>query len=175
MDEGLAGARYLRTALLPLDQLMPYPGNAKRGDVDAIRASLRKNGQYRSLVVRAVPDGPLIVLAGNHTMLALAAEGREDARCEVIECDDATARRINLADNKIPELGDYDDDALAELLSHLDEDYRGTGYSDADVQRIVHAVPHVPEAPEDFPSFDEGIDTEYRCPKCSYEWSGKPR
>jgi len=27
-------------------------------------------------------------------------------------------------------------------------------------------------APEDFPEYDESIETEHRCPKCGYEWSG---
>jgi len=27
-------------------------------------------------------------------------------------------------------------------------------------------------APEDFPEYDEDIETEHRCPKCGYEWSG---
>jgi site-specific DNA-methyltransferase (adenine-specific) len=139
---------------VPIDELTPFPGNAKRGDVDAIRTSLRKNGQYRSLVVREIPDGPLTVLAGNHTMQALTAEGHDLARCEIVACDDATARRINLADNKLAELGAYDNDALAELLSYLDEDYEGTGYTQDDVdallgiQQLPPALTDVDDVPE---------------------------
>jgi DNA modification methylase len=131
------GVTYLRTADIPLDELTPFPGNAKRGDVDQIRKSLRRNGQYRSLVVREIPDGPLIVLAGNHTMQALAAEGHQTARCEVVLCDEDTARRINLADNRTAELGGYDNDALAELLSYMDDDYEGTGYTAEDVEALI--------------------------------------
>ena len=131
------GTTYIRTANIPLDELTPFPGNAKRGDVATIQASLRKNGQYRSLVVREIPDGPLIVLAGNHTLQALQAEGATQVRCEVVLCDDATARRINLVDNKAAELGGYDNDSLAELLSYLDGDYEGTGYSAEDVEALI--------------------------------------
>lgn len=131
------GVTYVRTADIPLDELTPFPGNAKRGDVDQIRKSLRRNGQYRSLVVREIPDGPLIVLAGNHTLQALNAEGNATARCEVVVCDDATARRINLVDNRAAELGGYDNDALAELLSYMDGDLEGTGYTDADVEALI--------------------------------------
>ncbi|RLU81114.1 hypothetical protein CTZ27_33270 [Streptomyces griseocarneus] len=116
---------------------MPFPGNAKRGDVESIRVSLRKNGQYRSLVVREVRHGPLIVLAGNHTKMALAAEGFSDARCEIVECDDATARRINLADNRTGDLGTYDDGALAEILAGLHGEFDGSGYSDHDLDSLL--------------------------------------
>jgi hypothetical protein len=71
----MSAATYLRTDTIPVDQLTPYPGNAKRGDVPAILASLRKNGQYRGLVVRQQPDSALVVLAGNHTRQALAEHG----------------------------------------------------------------------------------------------------
>lgn len=138
-------AAYVLTRDVPLDELTPFPGNAKRGDVDAIRSSLRRNGQYRSLIVREVPDGPLIVLAGNHTLQALTAEGHTTARCELITCDDATARRINLADNRTAELGTYDNDALAELLSYLDDDYEGTGYTQRDIDALLNLT-EVPAA-----------------------------
>jgi hypothetical protein len=130
-------AVYAETREVPLDELSHFEGNAKRGDVESIRASIRRNGQYRSLVVRRIDSGPLIVLAGNHTMRALGAEGHETARCEIITCDDDEARRINLADNKLAELGGYDNDALAELLSYMDGDYEGTGYTDDDVMRLI--------------------------------------
>lgn len=169
------GTTYVATRDIPLDELTPFPGNAKRGDVDAIRASLRKNGQYRSLVVREIPNGPLIVLAGNHTMQALTAEGHETARCEIVHCDDATARRINLADNRTAELGTYDTDALTALLTELDGDYDGTGYTVYDVESLIPTSPSEVSAPDDFPAFDEDLPTEYTCPKCSYSWSGKPK
>lgn len=142
-------AEYVRTADIPLDELTPFPGNAKQGDVQSIRASLRRNGQYRSLVVQEVENGPLIVLAGNHTMQALKAEGATVARCEVVHCDDMTARRINLVDNRAAELGGYDLDALAELLSYLDGDLDGTGYTQADIDQLID--PPLPAGEEEVP------------------------
>lgn len=150
-------AVYVGTRDFPLDELTPYPGNAKRGDVGVIRESLRRNGQYRSLVVRQVENGPLIVLAGNHTMQALAAEGRPTARCEIITCDDAAARRINLADNRTSELGTYDSEALSELLIPLADDLEGTGFAGADLLELLgdRSDPHdvdEDEHPEDRPA-----------------------
>jgi hypothetical protein len=159
-------ATYLRTDTIPVDQLTPYPGNAKRGDVGAILASLRKNGQYRGLVVREQPDGTLVVLAGNHTRQALAEHGPGDcgvkgcgvchnradwvpaARCDVVQCDDKTALRVNLADNRTSDLGTYDYAGLADLLGQLG-DVDGTGYSDQDVQDITALVSLPDEEPKD--------------------------
>lgn len=143
-------ATYLETREVQLTALTKFPGNAKRGRVDDIRASLRRSGQYRSLVVR-FHDEQLTILAGNHTSEALAAEGHTTARCEIIQCDDDTARRINIADNRTAEIGDYDTDALAELLTLLDGDYEGTGYTDAAVAAIL-TPPDIDAEPAGVPS-----------------------
>ncbi|MCY0957714.1 hypothetical protein [Streptomyces sp. H27-H5] len=158
-------ATYVRTDTIPLAQLTPFPGNAKRGDVGTILTSLTRNGQYRSLVVQETDPGHYVVLAGNHTTQAIAAHGPGDcgmtvqvgaeerpcgvcgnqpweptARCEVVHCDEDTARRINLVDNRSSELGTWDETALAELIAGLDDDLGGTGYSDEDLADLLTAI-----------------------------------
>ncbi|MCM1964857.1 hypothetical protein [Streptomyces sp. G1] len=176
-----ADATYLRTETLPIGALTSFPGNAKRGDVATILESLAANGQYRGLVVREHGTGKrktLTVLAGNHTLQALAAHGpgpcgltvtsggqerscalcqgkewEPAARCEVITCDDAAARRINLVDNRAGDLGSYDQQALAELLTALGDDLPGTGYSDTDLTDLLAVIEEAyedePEEPEE--------------------------
>lgn len=137
---------YLETKDFPLSKLTPFPGNARQGDVDAIAESITENGQYRSLIVRRQGNGSaaLTVLAGNHTMAALAQLGRKTARVEIISCDDATATKINLVDNRLPDSGGYDDAALADLLNSL-EDLGGTGYSPDDLDDLLAKIGDVPE------------------------------
>jgi ParB-like chromosome segregation protein Spo0J len=140
---------WVATRDVPLGDLIAYPGNARSGHIPQIRASIRRHGQYRSLVVRDCPDG-LVILAGNHTAEALAAEGYQAARCEVVACDDDEARRINLADNKLAELGDYDNPALLAQLTSLDEDLDATGYGlDQldDLRSLLNEVPVMAEQP----------------------------
>lgn len=171
--------RYLDTKMVPLDQLTPFPGNARRGKVDVIKESITKNGQYRSLVVREIKDGPLIVLAGNHTMTAIGELGGSQARCEIIECDDETARRINLVDNRSNDLAEDDDDALADLMRALTEGAEGTGYT-AEQLKAYTDEPEIPdfepEMVEQQPRLDQSATRE--CPSCGHVWrvnaSGDP-
>jgi ParB-like chromosome segregation protein Spo0J len=168
-------AQWVETRTVPLSHLTRFPGNARRGDVNAIQESLRRHGQYRALVVRDV-DGSLVVLAGNHTRDAMIANDDKTARCEILRCTDDEARRINLADNRLAELGGYDDAELAELLQGLDGDYEGTGWAQEDLDSLVSAVKvgggDVDPLTE-FPEYGQDISTEHTCPKCGYEWSGK--
>lgn len=207
--EGAAMTTTVGTERVPLEDLTPFPGNARRGNVEKILDSLRTNGQYKPLTVRR-RGGELTILAGNHTYLALLRHEESDREacrdwelahdrpCQIcteveaddpvtlvhlIECDDDTAKRINLVDNKAADDGSYDDEALAAILSSLDDDLVGTGYelTEADAFDGGTAVPEydaaapAPVPPAEFPSYDEDIETEHKCPKCGYEWSGKSR
>ncbi|MFJ2205969.1 hypothetical protein [Streptomyces microflavus] len=170
-------AAYVRTEARPIGDLSPYPGNARRGDVAVILESLCRNSQYRSLIVRETEPGALVVLAGNHTLQGLAAHGpgpcglvtkvngeeqpcalcrgeewTPEARCEIVHCDDDTARRINLVDNRSAELGTWDNEALAELLGQADDDLTGTGYSSGDLDDLLTALD---EANDDGPDDEE--------------------
>lgn len=157
-----AGATFKRLETYPLQDLTPYPGNARVGDVGMILESLTANGQFRPLVVREEEDGALVVLAGNHTLQAMATHGpgpcglvtrvgederpcalchgqdwKPAAQCAIYQCDDATARRIVLADNRTSDAGGYDEEALAELLAGMDGDLAGTGYTDTDLTDLL--------------------------------------
>ena len=127
---------YIETRMVPLADLEPFPGNARRGNRTKLLESLEANGQYRSLIVRDTGSG-LVVLAGNNTMDALEARGDEQARCEIVRCDDATALRVNLVDNKANDEATYDDQARAALLELLDGELGGSGYEEDEVDAII--------------------------------------
>lgn len=126
---------YVETRMIPLAELTLFPGNARRGNRAKLLESLEANGQYRSLIVRDTGD-ELVILAGNNTYEALDAQGAPSARCEVVTCDDQTALRVNLVDNKANDEATYDDRARAELLALLDG-LDGTGYDEEEVDSIV--------------------------------------
>lgn len=124
--EGRLAIQYDR---MRVDELSTFERNPRRGDVDAIADSLHRTGQYRPIVVNAGSETgrPFEVLAGNHTLLAARRLGWEHLDVGIVDVDENTARRIVLADNRTADLGDYDKDVLAEVLSSI-EDLVGTGY-----------------------------------------------
>ena len=141
---------YLRTADVPLADLAEHPDNARVSDLDAIRASVRRFGQYRSIVARLIAEPaegapPLVCLAGWHTSRAMLAEDYTAGRVELIECTDAEARAIVLADNRIPELAGYDRTRLEALTSGVSaEDLAATGWTGAALADALAAPPGPP-------------------------------
>lgn len=129
---------------MPIDGLTPYSQNPRRGNVDVIVDSLRRHGQYRPIVVRAKT---FEVLAGNHTLAAAKQLGWSEIAATFVECTDDEAARIVLVDNRAGDLGTYDDELLAELLTAL-PDLEGTGYDHDDLD-FLKALGEEPGTPDD--------------------------
>lgn len=125
-------AKIIETKLVSVDSLRAYRNNAKQGDVEAIRESIRVNGMYRPVVVWQKTQE---ILAGNHTWMAVKEEGLTEIWATFIECDAERAARINLADNRTSELGGYDEALLMAQLGSL-PDLVGTGYTGSDLDSL---------------------------------------
>lgn len=121
------------------DELTAYHANARRGDTTAIARSLETNGQYRPIVVNLGrhTGRPLEVLAGNHTLAAARQLGWTKIAATTVDVDDQQAARIVAADNRLADLGDYDDAALLALLQDAG-DLDGTGYTDTDLEALLN-------------------------------------
>lgn len=163
---------YLGTFDLPIDTVTPYPGNPRQGNVAVIEESLRRHGQYRTIVVRpanpAEPMGGGTALAGNHTWMAARNIGMPTIRAELHDVDDDTARRIVAVDNRAADMGDYDDRLLAELLQPLD-DLAGTGYDETDLETLAKSLtpPTLEELADEYGHAGDGSDEGELWPRLS--------
>lgn len=127
----------LEISAQPLAELHPYYKNPRKGNVDAIAESLRVRGQYKPIVVNVgtYTGRPMEILAGNHTYLAAAALSWDAIDVVTVDVPDEQAAQIVLADNRIADLGDYDDDLLRDVLGDAG-DLTGTGYTEADLEAM---------------------------------------
>jgi len=155
-----------------IDSLEPHPRNVRQGDVGAISESLKHNGQYRPIVVQKSTN---YILAGNHTWKAAKSLDWKKIAVTYIDVSDEDALRILLADNRTNDLALYDTSALSELLEELaatEKEFAGTAYDGDYLDELI--ADNKSNTPiTEFPSYDENLDTEHKCPKCGYEWSGK--
>src|ERR1051325_9292111 len=138
----------LEPLLVPVEQLNLYFRNPRIGDVEQIRTSLRRNGQYKAIVVnRGTQTGrPDEVLAGNHTLIAMRDEEWTHCAATWVDVDEATAARIVAVDNRLNDIADYDNAVLAELLHSLGEDLEGSGYDVAALEDLDIALAGQPPA-----------------------------
>lgn len=145
--------RHLGAFDLDAGVLRTYPGNPRKGDLDALADSLRAHGQYRALVVQAddpsAPQAGGVILAGNHTFLAATEKlGHQTLRCDVLDCDADQARRIVLIDNRLADKARYHDDALLSLLQDASASggLDGTGWTTEELTKLAGVLPEPGDA-----------------------------
>lgn len=123
--------------LVPITDLIPHPGNARRGNVEAIADSIREHGFYGGIIVQRSTNR---IIVGNHRWQAAKEVGLDAIPVHYLDVDDAEAARILLVDNRSSDLATYDDSALAELLKDLDESDEGlvgTGFGQDDLDEML--------------------------------------
>jgi site-specific DNA-methyltransferase (adenine-specific) len=162
------GAEDLRPLLIEVGDLHPHPRNPRRGAVDELRRSLERFGQQKPVL--ALPDGTLV--AGHHVWRAADANGWTHVAVIRSDLTDHEVEAYLLADNRLSDLGLYDDASLAALLAEVGEaaaGLAGTGYDDGELAALLASLEPL-EPPAEFPEVNPS--SEYRCPSCGYEWSG---
>jgi site-specific DNA-methyltransferase (adenine-specific) len=128
----------------PITELTLLPGNPRRGDIEAVKRSLEAFGQRKPIVVRRSDN---VVIAGNHTLQAAQALGWDEIAVVWVDDDEVTSKAFALADNRTAELGDYDEEALADLINDVGSLNPGllesSGWDDKAVQELLNRVEQV--------------------------------
>lgn len=120
-----------------LAALADHPDNPRRGDDAAVAESIEVNGWY-GVVIAQRSSGR--ILAGHTRRRNLLASGATRGPVLWVDCDDATARRILLADNRTAELAAWDSRALSSLLSGMAAEaggLAGSGFTTEDLAAMV--------------------------------------
>lgn len=157
--------------IIKISDLTLDPNNARRHstrNIEVIANSLKEFGQRKPIVV--TDDN--VVIAGNGTLEAAQSLGWETITITRAP-KDWNAKQIKayaLTDNRTSELADWDSQILAEQLLEISEvfDIQDFGFNPLEGETET-------DSSNDFADFSENIETQYRCPKCGYEWNGSPR
>lgn len=121
-----------------ITELSLDPSNVRkhsRRNLDAIKASLRKFGQQKPIVV----DAKGIVLAGNGTLTAAQELGWTEIQIVRTELAGVEATAFAIADNRTAELAEWDDN-LGDVLESLASDgydLSQIGFDQSDLDALV--------------------------------------
>ena len=130
------------TENIKITDLSLDPSNVRKHDrknLDAIKASLRKFGQQKPIVV----DANGIVIAGNGTMTAAQELGWTEIAAVRTELAGVEATAFAIADNRSAELAEWDD-KLADVLKSLaaaGQNLDDLGFEKTDFDDLIAQAP----------------------------------
>lgn len=178
--------------LRPLDSLVAYARNARShspAQIEQLKASIVEfgwtnpvladengivAGHGRTTAARALYDAGFTLKFPNGSPIP-------DGMVPVVDCtgwSEAQRRAYILADNKLALNAGWDMEMLKVELGDLKEmglDLDLTGFDVGEIGAMLEPEGAAGDAtpPEDFPSYDEEIETAFCCPSCGYRWSGQ--
>jgi site-specific DNA-methyltransferase (adenine-specific) len=130
-------------------KLTPWRDNPRQNDgeaVDAVVASIKRFGFASPIIARM--DGE--VIAGHTRLKAALKLGLDRVPVRYMDLDPADAKLLALADNRVGEIADWDDDRLSDILNELKADgvdLEGLGWSEDELAEIMA----LGEEPEELP------------------------
>ena len=134
----------LRSLAYPIDKLELLPGNPRKGNVEAVAKSLEVFGQRKPVVARRKDDSDVgVVLAGNTTLQGGRRLNWSHIAVTWVEDDDKTAAAFAIADNRTHDLGEYDDEAIIDMVQSFDDDFDlldASGYDLMEIEEIIQKI-----------------------------------
>lgn len=143
-------------------------------NIGMIADAMQEVGAARSIVI----DEDGTILAGNGAVEAAGQAGI--TKVKVVDADGETIvavrrkgltarqkKRLAAFDNRTAELATWDTDDVQKILAEDAKALEGM-FGEDELKTLLNQV----DAPNEFPTADENLETEHVCPKCGYKWSG---
>lgn len=129
------GAEALRQHLVPISDIKENPDNPRRGDVPSLVESLRRFGQTHAVTLAS--DGVTLVAGQARRRAALELGWTHLAAIPAEFSDDAEERAFLVADNRLGQLGFFDDEQLMLRFDEMEVGgLHGTGFTIDDVEDL---------------------------------------
>lgn len=155
----------------PIDDLKPYAHNPKTHPAEQIEKIARSITEFGFLVPILI-DADNSIIAGHGRLMAARKLGLiEVPTIQVDHLTEAQIRAYRIADNRLTESA-WDLELLESeiaILQDMDFDIDLTGFDDIELGELFPEV-SAEEPPEEFPEYDENMETDNECPKCHYKW-----
>jgi hypothetical protein len=153
--------------------LLPNPKNWRTHpdrQRDALKGLLAEIGFADALLARETPDG--LMLIDGH----LRAETTPDAKVPVLVLDvtEAEADKLLATLDPLAALAQTNQEQLDGLLENVSSTNAAVAGLLSDLSNEA-AIPPETTPPDEFPTYDEDLHTDFACPKCGHTWSGKPQ
>jgi len=140
-----------------IDALKPWKDNPRKnkGAINHVAESIRRFGFASPIIARSDDK---VIIAGHTRFEAAKKLGLDSVPVRYLDLDPADSRLLALADNKIGEIAEWDEEKLEKVMQELlDEGLSldGIGWSDDELNKIVDELKQEEIEEDEVPEADE--------------------
>lgn len=142
-----------------IKQLKPWDKNPRKNDhaVIEVKQSIQRFGFSAPIIARKSDN---VIIAGHTRWKAAKEIGLKEVPVRFMDLDVVDSQLLAIADNKLNERADWDEDLLEQVLQDLaKEDLSGIGFDDNELQDIIDKASDTDtkEENEDLPELEEEV------------------
>ena len=172
--------RILELRHLPAAELLDNPANWRthpQAQRQALQGILQEVGIAGTLTAyHSQRNGGRLTLLDGHLRKETVGE---TLPVVVLDIDDAEADKLLAVFDPLSAMAGQDDEKLKALLESVETESEDLQALLETLNRSLSEEEWNPQkeatAPPEFKEVGEQLETEYCCPKCGYQWSGKPK
>lgn len=127
----------MKVTEIEIDKLMPYWNNPRDNEktIERLVNSIKEYGFNTPLVV----NKDMVLITGHARLKALRKLGVKTVPCVVLDLTEEQAKKYRIADNKIQELTDWNEDALFKELREIGDQFEllDIGFDSKEIERII--------------------------------------
>jgi len=130
---------------MKVDDLIPWAQNPRVNDlaVSEVSLSIKRFGFGAPIIARKADN---MVIAGHTRLKAAKKLGLEHVPVRFLDLDLVDAKLLALADNKLNEVAEWDEQQLADIMQDFDADaLEGLGWSDEELKLLLEDEPEIQE------------------------------
>lgn len=145
--------------LTPLQDIKPYYNNPRdnAGAVPAVIESFKRYGFIKPIIC----DKDYVIIAGHTRYIAAFQLGLTQVPVVISEMDEEKAKLFRIADNKLAEKSEFDEDALIEELKELEVPENLQAFFFEDISEMVNfSMNDFQGVSNDFYNYDDGDESE---------------
>ncbi len=149
---------------IKLSDLTPDPANTRIHDshnIEVIKQSLEKFGQYRAFVVQ---KSSMTIRVGNGMYEAMKQLGWTEGECLIKDLSDSEATALSILDNKSSDMSVFDTIRVNAAIAALPDDLAAlTGFSVSEAEKLLQSAPNELQDgfADDRKSNEEESDTQF--------------
>ena len=142
-----------------INELKPWDKNPRKNDhaVSEVKQSIERFGFSSPIIARKSDN---VIIAGHTRWKAAKEIGLKEVPVRFMDLDVVDSQLLAIADNKLNERADWDEDLLEQVLQDLaGEDLSGIGFDDNELQDIIDKASDTEpkEENEDLPELEEEV------------------
>lgn len=163
------------------EDVAPNPRNWRahpQAQRDALRGILAQVGIAAPVIAYESPNG--LMLIDGHERMTVGVP----FPCVILDVNEDEANALLATFDPIGAMAETNQEKFADLIKSTTFESQALNDLASSIIKPIEAFePFFPpsneqtedEPLEQFETYDENLETSYCCPKCKYEWSGKPR